>query len=48
MGAKKSDMLMLYNLHNFSMDCVLGIDDPDSYPDSYRDMSKCVDSITSS
>lgn len=44
MGAKKSDMLMLYNLHNFSMDCVLGIDDPDSY----RDMSKCVDSITSS
>lgn len=37
-------MLMLYNLHNFSMDRVLGID----VPDSYRDISKCVDSITSS
>lgn len=35
---------MLYNLHNFSMDRVLGID----VPDSYRDISKCVDSITSS
>ena len=44
MGAKNSAIVSLYNLQSFRIDCVLGMD----VPDSYREISKCVNSMTSS